>query len=196
MRRMLVGATLLGFLTIPAFAADPTVIAADTVDPARFGWDGAYAGLSIGYAWLKDTDDAFNPPLEDQGDDWNVGGHAGYLMQFGGLVVGAEVEATRLDIKYENFNFITVENSYALKGRAGYAIDRFLLSGHAGGVYATTNFMGLKDWGWTAGAGLDYAFTDNITVGAQYSHFAFDDFDGTLIDAKVDTVNARFGYKF
>jgi outer membrane immunogenic protein len=196
MRGILVGAAFIGLLNVPALAADPTVIPADSVDPARFGWDGAYLGLSVGYAWLSDVDESFDPPLHDQGEDWVVGGHAGYLVQFGGIVVGAEAEATRLDIQYENFNFITVENAFSVKARAGYAVERFLVSGHAGGVYATTNFLGLKDWGWTAGAGLDYAFTDNITFGAQYTHFGFEDFDGTLIDAKVDTVTARFGYKF
>lgn len=196
MRGFLAGAALLGLLNFPALAADPTVIPAETVEPSAFSWGGAYLGASFGYSWLKDVDNGFNPPLHDEGDDWVFGGHAGYLVEFGGIVVGAEVEATRLDIQYENFDFITVDDSFALKGRLGYAIDRFLVSGHAGGVYATTNFMDLKDWGWTAGAGLDYAFTDNITVGAQYSHFGFDDFDGTLIDAKVDTVTARFGYKF
>lgn len=196
MRGILFGAALSGLLSLPALAADPTVIPAESIDPARFSWDGAYVGLSVGHSWLKDVDEAYNPPLHDKGDDWIVGGHAGYRVQFGGLVIGAEAEASRLDIKYENFSFITVENAFELKGRAGYAVDRFLISGQAGGVYATTNFMGLKSWGWTAGAGLDYAFTDNITAGAQYSHYGFDDFDGTLIDARVDTVTARFGYKF
>ena len=196
MRAILVGATLLGLLAAPAFAADPAVIAADEVSPARFAWDGAYLGASIGYSWLKDVDYQFDPPLHDQGEDWVIGAHAGYLAQFGGIVVGAEVEAMRLDIQYEGFDFITIENAFVPKARVGYAIDRFLVSGHAGAVYATTNFMGLKDWGWAAGAGLDYAFTDNLTVGAQYSHYGFDGFDGTLIDAKIDTVTARFGYKF
>ncbi|GLS32542.1 outer membrane immunogenic protein [Mesorhizobium albiziae] len=178
-----------------ASAADPAVDIAPDVNPERFGWTGFYVGASAGYAWLKDVDNQFPVPLHDEGDDWVFGAHAGYLHGFGNFVVGAEVEAMRLDINYELLDFIKVNNSVALKARAGYAIDRFLITGHAGGVYATTN-VDLKDWGWVAGAGVDYALTDNVTVGGQYSHFGFDDFDGTQIDAKVDVLTARVGVKF
>ncbi|KFB08437.1 outer membrane protein [Nitratireductor basaltis] len=162
----------------------------------RFGWTGAYAGLSAGYGWLEDVDYAQTPPFPDEGEDWIFGAHAGYLHSFGNFVVGAEAEAMRLDINYEAYSFITVENSYAFKLRAGYAFDRFLLTGHAGAVYATTDFMGLEDWGWTAGAGIDYAVTDNIVVGAQYTHFEFEQFDTSMIDATLDLATIRIGYKF
>ncbi len=178
-----------------AFAADPAAIDAG-INPARFGWQGAYAGISGGYAWLKDVDRSFTPPLPDKGKDWNVGLYGGYLAEFGSFVAGAEFEANRLDIDYEFLSFITIESSYVLKARAGYAFDRFLVSGHAGGVYATTNFMGLKDWGWEAGVGIDYALTDNLVAGVQYSHYGFNNFDGTQIDAKIDLVSARLTYKF
>lgn len=175
-----------------AFAADPTV----GVDPARFGWQGAYVGIAGGYTWLKDVDNSFSPPIRDKGQDWLVGAYAGYLAQFGNFVVGGEAEANRLGVTYDLFNFITVENSYVVKARAGYAFDRFLVTGHAGGAYITTNFMGLKDWGWEAGAGVDYAVTDHLTVGAQYSHYGFTKFDGTLLDAHTDMLSGRVGYKF
>lgn len=166
------------------------------VEPARFGWDGAYVGGSIGYAWLDDIDYQFTPPLPDKGEDVIFGLHAGYNWQLGNLVFGAEVEAQRLDITYEFLDFITIDNAFAAKARAGYAFDRYLVTAHGGGVYATTNYMGLKDWGWTAGAGIDYAFTDNITLGAQYNHYEFKEFDGTQIDATIDLVTARVGLKF
>lgn len=175
-----------------ALAADPSA----GVDPARFGWQGAYVGVAGGYTWLRDVDHSFVPPIHDKGEDWLVGAYAGYLAQFGNFVVGAEAEANRLDVDYDFFNFITVQNSYVVKARAGYAFDRFLLTGHAGAAYITTNFMGLKDWGWEAGVGLDYALTDHLSVGAQYAHYGFSDFDGTKLDAEVDLVSARVGYRF
>ncbi|MGE0503525.1 MAG: outer membrane beta-barrel protein [Rhizobiaceae bacterium] len=180
-----------------AFAADPAIVVDAPAEPSpqRFGWDGVYFGASGGYAWLRDVDRQFNPPLEDQGEDWVFGGHIGYLFGFGNFVVGPEFEAMRLDIDYEVFNFITVDNSYAAKARFGYAWDRFLFTGHVGGVYATTN-VGLEDWGWTLGAGIDYAITDRLTVGGQYSRHIFKNFDGTQIDADVDVLTARFGVKF
>jgi outer membrane immunogenic protein len=181
-------------------AADIQEPVSPEISAERFGWTGAYIGASAGYGWLKDVDYApappFVAPLHDQGEDWVYGGYAGYLQQFGNFVVGAEAEAMKLDITYDNFNFITIKDSVALKGRAGYAWDRFLLTGHGGAVYARTNFMDLKDWGWTAGGGIDYALTDNLTVGAQYTHFDFSEFDGTKIDATIDLVTARVGIKF
>lgn len=182
-----------------ALAADAVSPAPD-IDPVRFGWTGFYVGASAGYAWLEDVDYAppagFPNPLYDQGDDWVFGGYAGYMYQWGDFVVGAEAEFMRLDITYEGFDFITIDNATSLKGRLGYAMDRTLFTGHLGGVYATTNYLDLKDWGWTAGIGVDYAITDNITVGGQYSHYGFTKFDGTMIDADIDLVTARVGVKF
>ncbi|HTV68167.1 MAG TPA: outer membrane beta-barrel protein [Rhizobiaceae bacterium] len=195
MRTVIAGLVFLLSSNAAVLAADPEIITAPDINAARFGWGGFYAGASLGYAWLNDVDYQFPVPLEDRGEDWVFGGHVGYMHGFGNFVAGAEFEATRLDIDYEVFNFITVENSYTVKARAGYAIDRFLISGHVGGTYATTN-VGLADWGWTAGAGLDYAITDNITVGAQYTHHGFKSFDGTMIDATLDVVTARVGLKF
>jgi outer membrane immunogenic protein len=177
-----------------AIAADLGPISPD-INPERFGWSGAYVGASVGYAWLSDADHAFVPPLEDQGDDWNFGGHVGYLQQFGSFVVGAEAEAQALDITYDTFSFIKVNNAYTLKGRAGVAFDRWLVSGHLGGSYLTTNIK-LHDWGWAGGAGIDYAVTDHLVLGAEYTHHWFDNFDGTLIDGHIDDVSARVSYKF
>lgn len=183
-----------------AMAADLIPSTSPDINPERFGWTGVYAGLSAGYGWLKDVDYAPPPPfvgpLHDKGEDWVFGGHAGYLYQFGNFVVGGEAEAMKLDITYEGFNFITIDYSAALKARAGVAWDRFLFSGHAGAVYASTNFNDLADWGWTAGANVDYALTDNWTVGAQYTHYDFTKFDGTQIDASINLVTARMGVKF
>lgn len=180
-----------------ALAADPEIIEAPKtdIDPARFGWSGGYVGLSAGYAWLRDVDRQFAPPLYDRGDDWIFGAHLGYLHGFGNFVAGAEVEATRLDINYELFNFIKVTDAVAVKARAGAAWNRFLFTGHLGAAHVNTN-VGLEDWGWVYGAGIDYALTDQFTLGAQYSRFSFKEFDNTRIDAEVDLLTARVGVKF
>lgn len=195
-RTVLTGIAVL-LLASAAQAADIKVIDAPDVDARRFGqWEGAYVGVSAGYGWLRDVMKVTTPFVYDQGEDWVIGAHAGYLRQYGDFVVGAEVEATRLDIDYDLANYITVENAYSAKLRAGYAVDRVLLSAHAGGVYSTTNFMGLKDWGWTAGFGVDYALTDKVTIGAQYSHYRFENFDKSQIDADINLVTGRIGIKF
>jgi len=200
MRRVVAGLVSLIVTTGAAMAADLEVIDAPEidateVDPARFGWGGVYGGVSGGYGWLNDVDRQFAVPLVDGGQDWVYGGHVGYLHEFNGGVVGAEFEAMKLDITYRKFNFITVDEGYTVKLRGGMAWDRLLATGNIGATYSTTN-IGLKGWGLALGVGLDYAVTDHITVGAQYTHHDFRRFAGTLIDATVDIATARVGFKF
>ena len=60
------------------------------------------------------------------------------------------------------------------RGRAGYAADRVLLYANAGGAFANvqTNFNGTTtshtQSGWTAGAGIEWAFADNWTAKVEY----------------------------
>jgi outer membrane immunogenic protein len=193
--RSLILTSILCAISTAALAADVPEQLSPDIEPERFGWTGIYAGASVGYAWLEDADHQFVPPLEDEGEDWNIGGHVGYLQQFGNFVVGVEGEAQALDINYETFDFIKINNAYTVKGRGGFAWDRFLFSGHVGGTYLTTN-IDLKDWGWVTGAGIDYAVTDHLVLGAQYSHHWFDEFDNTLIEGTLDVVSARASFKF
>jgi outer membrane immunogenic protein len=62
-----------------------------------------------------------------------------------------------------------------LRARAGYAWDRVLLYGTAGGAGANveTSLNGLPvqnngKFGWTAGGGLEWAFADNWTAKVEY----------------------------
>jgi len=70
------------------------------------------------------------------------------------------------------------------RGRFGYAWDRVLFYGTAGGAGANlqTSLSGLPvqnnaEFGWTAGAGLEVAFADNWTVKFEY---LFVDLVGTV----------------
>jgi outer membrane immunogenic protein len=110
----------------------------------------------------------------------------------------------------------------SLRLRAGFAIDRLLIYGTGGVAFADAElsstgreyddggFFGptLSDSddqtliGWTAGIGLEYAFTDNFTarVEGRYTDFGEDDFniDGQEIEAGFDQWAVRVGvsYKF
>jgi outer membrane immunogenic protein len=164
------------------------------IAPERFGWSSFYVGGSVGYGLLSDVDYSFAPPLVSEGKDWLFGVHAGYLHQFGNFVVGLEGEYQRLDIQFEGLP-VFAEDAWTIKARAGLAFDRWLITGHGGGSYVTTN-IGLEDWAWVAGVGVDYAVTDHIVLGASYSHMRSDSYDDTLIYARIDQFTARLGFKF
>lgn len=164
------------------------------ISPTPLDWGGLYMGISLGHGWLRDIDYSFTPPLRSSGEDVIFGFHFGYLRQFGAFVVGAEGEFIRLDINFEGYP-IDAEESFSAKARGGFAFHRFMATGHAGAVHAKTN-IGLEDWGWVVGAGMDYAITDNVIAGVNYDHMWFDRFDGTLIDARLDLLKARVTLKF
>ncbi len=110
----------------------------------------------------------------------------------------------------------------SLRLRAGFAIDRLLIYGTGGVAFADAEqsstgreyddggpvgptFSDSDDQtliGWTAGIGLEYAFTDNFTarVEGRYADFGEEDFniDGQEIEAGFDQWAVRVGvsYKF
>jgi outer membrane immunogenic protein len=62
-----------------------------------------------------------------------------------------------------------------VRGRAGWAIDRVLLYGTGGAAFAPVQagfnggpFQSTTQVGWTAGAGLEFAFAPNWTAKAEY----------------------------
>jgi outer membrane immunogenic protein len=127
-----------------------------------------------------------------------VGGTAGVNFQSGQIVFGIEGDWDWADISGTSTNttstfagcgfagaaacsFQTSSNWLAtVRGRVGYAFDRVMIyatgGGAAGDVKATftnpnTPFTGTTnstEWGWTAGAGVEAALTDNITARVEY----------------------------
>lgn len=178
-----------------AMAADaidyetPTPAPSYEVAPERFGWEGGYAGVQAGYGF----GDA------DPGDDPSGilgGGHAGYLFQFGQFVVGPEVD---IDASSVDGGDLDLDVLARAKLKAGYAVDRFLVSGTAGYVHAwgeDATAGDVNDGGLEVGAGLDFAATDNIVVGSDYMYHNFGEFDDTGSDTSLHTIRARLSYKF
>ena len=122
-------------------------------------------------------------------DGWLLGGFAGYNYQFGsGLVLGAEADIEWTDLNHDGsaagIDFSAdMRWDGSIRSRIGYAFDRALIYGTSG--LAVGGFHGELDpgpdnsnteWGWTIGAGLDYAFTDRIFGRAEYR---FTDFSGS-----------------
>ena len=188
--------------------AEPMVF--DPVVPvaAGFNWTGGYAGAQLGYGNLELGGDANGDGIEDATDDaifdafgdadGAIGGvYGGYLYDFGSFVAGGELALNGTNMEFDN-NAGSIDSLHQLKAKVGYDAGRTLFYGVGGLAYADADINGVEysDTGYVVGLGVDYAVTDNVTIGAEVDYNGFDDFDDSGIDADVTTVQARVGYKF
>lgn len=155
-----------------------------TIVDYGFNWTGAYVGANIGNRWVRD---AVTPRAGGRYslDSSSIAGglQAGYLFQTGRFVYGAEVDATYGDnAKTRGVPggrvSAALDWSASARGRAGVALDRVLVYGTAGvgiaGFESTGRGGGASAKksdtavGWTAGGGLEYAVTKNVSVRGEY----------------------------
>lgn len=177
-------------IATPALAADLSPL---PTEPAAYTWTGLYVGAEAGYAWGNSTYDGAGSPagppfistsLDPKGGFG--GAYVGYNYQFNGnYVVGVEADANFADVKGDNtfavFPGVVASGDLEWFGsarlRAGYAFDRllpFVTGGVAIGRYSGTENGALENSetmvGWTAGAGLEYAVTDNLIARVEYRY--------------------------
>jgi outer membrane immunogenic protein len=183
MHKLLLASAALA-LAGPAVAADlpraPEPLAPSAaIAPGAFSWTGFYVGLNAGYGFSGSFSNDANLGL-GSGDGFTGGLQAGYnyqFNQFDPLVVGIEGE-----VDYANIFASAGDARGDLNWRAsitpriGYAFDRLMpyVKGGAafGDVKIDTGFGSDTNvlWGWTAGLGVEYAFTDNLSVRAEYNY--------------------------
>jgi outer membrane immunogenic protein len=187
----------------PALAADlpappPPQAPAAYVPVAApvYNWGGVYVGINGGYGFGNsnwDFSSIVGFPASTGNFDINgplVGGTIGANFQTGQFVFGVEADGDWTDIKGSAgvCNPFTCQTSNdwlaTLRGRVGYAIDRVLFYGTAGGAAGDVKatFSGTfpapvgafsissnsSEFGWTAGAGVEYAVTNNLTAKVEY----------------------------
>lgn len=175
------------------FAADlstPYQPSAAVYSPASaFNWSGFYVGANAGYGWAEMSDNLGGPVQRLQGALGALGGvQVGYNYDFGGFVLGVEGDLQVSGMKYtETLAGVTgtfsVDQFGTLRARAGLAADRFLpyvtgglavANGHININGAGANYDESKvSVGWTVGAGVEFAATDNITLKAEYLYADF-----------------------
>lgn len=182
------------FLTSAALAALTGVAAAADLPPrmatkaapyaAAYDWSGVYAGVVAGGGWGKSkwTDIATGTSSGDINMSGGlVGATAGFNVQSGALVWGAEADMAWAGIKGRTTNanctgFCETGASAfgTLRGRLGVASDRLLAYATAGLAVARikaqeqgTSASAYKA-GWTAGAGLEYALGGAWSVKGEY----------------------------
>jgi outer membrane immunogenic protein len=196
MKRMLFAGAVLLAATGSTLAADlppsmppppPRAPAAYVpVAPPMYNWGGIYIGLNGGYGF--GSSDWSSAATASSTGNFNVqgavaGGTFGANFQTGQFVFGIEGDGDWSDIKgsASSTNLVCAGCQTAntwlatLRARAGVAWDRVLIFGTAGGAAGTINTSGTgitsgsnTEFGWTAGGGLEFGITDNLTAKVEY----------------------------
>ena len=142
-----------------------------------------------------------------------AGGTVGCNYQFGNIVIGIEGDdswtniggSANLVAPFRTTDVVATNQGWiaTYRGRIGYAWDRVLVYATGGG--ATTNIgVNLCDptfgcvnssqtvTGWAAGAGIEYAFWQNLSVKLEYLHLDFGTtYFGRLVPSPGFTFLAR-----
>jgi outer membrane immunogenic protein len=207
-----------------ALAADlevaPPPPPVEDLRPATYDWSGAYAGLLIGASCIDGTltENVAGPPAstivwENSGCGWKGGALAGYNHQMDDIVLGFEADWMRSNYLAENrdigptsaadFEF-GFDHEITLRARAGLAMDDTLLFVTGGGAWArgavhqvggsTFGTVRGDQWGWTIGAGVEHAVTDQFRLKLDYlyTNFGKGDYTEACCDLDIDIDNHEF----
>ena len=154
--------------------------------------------------------------FEDDDDDGFVGGgQIGYNYQFGTFVVGLEADLQWADLggsdgaatfpaQWAVYDFEPagaaggIDWFGTVRARLGVAFDRALIYATGGFAYGGSDddndFFSNDDdvrTGWTLGAGVEYAFTNNLTAGIEGLWVNLDEDDnGTFIGSSIPVAGA------
>jgi outer membrane immunogenic protein len=234
MNRILIAGAFALALGGPVLAADlpppaaPPPRAPATYVPAPapyYNWGGIYFGVNGGGVF---GNSAWNVPAPGVATGnftttgFLVGGTLGANFQAGAFVFGVEG-----DFDWDNLSGNTSAGSCGIapiascttaqnylgtaRARVGYAWDRILLYGTGGGAFGNikasatgTGNSNSNNFGWTAGAGIEFAFAQNWTAKAEYLYVSLQNGScsaancGVSIPVSLNENIARIGvnYKF
>jgi len=175
--------------------------------PPVFSWTGFYVGVNGGWGGTSGGGDLGSPT------GGLVGGTVGYNYQIGQFVAGLEGDWDWADINKSGSNGTAgaysnkIDSLVTARARAGVALDRALLyvtAGYAGAddkVSAAIPGVSSTDWrsGGAFGAGVEYAFTNNISAKAEYIYAPFESktyASGVKSNLDLSLVRAGLNYKF
>jgi outer membrane immunogenic protein len=178
-----------------------------------YNWSGVYVGINGGWGWgnanwtaspVGSFGGATGSPHDNGGV---VGGTLGVNWQASAFVFGLEGDwdysgintGTTASLCTFSGNCQTGNNWLATaRGRVGYAADRVLFYATGGGAFANvqTNFNGTTtshtQSGWTAGAGIEWAFADNWTAKIEYLYVDLGNTNVTCANATCLTASGGF----
>ncbi|MGC1778575.1 MAG: outer membrane protein [Xanthobacteraceae bacterium] len=224
-----------------AFAASGQALAADlpqagppppqapvayipTVAPV-YNWGGIYFGVNGGYGFgsSQQSDAAGTSTGTFNTSGFLVGGTIGANFQTDAFVFGIEgdfdgswmqgTSGTANCVSGGVLSQCETKNSWlsTVRARVGYAADRVLFYGTAGGAFgnieqgasnaANSSFASASKAGWTAGAGIEAAFADNWTARVEYlfvdlSNATFNTVPATTVKFDASLIRLGVDYKF
>ncbi|MDI4232249.1 MULTISPECIES: outer membrane beta-barrel protein [unclassified Bradyrhizobium] len=240
MKKFLLGTVALVALAAPASAADlaarPYVKAPPAPVAVVYDWTGFYIGGNGGWGTSRNRWDVLGfSDGSHNADGGTAGGQIGYRWQMGTWVFGVEGQGNWADFKGSNISLLTgidtnetrVDAFGLITGQIGYAANNvlFYVKGGAAVVadryrvrdaftgFPITNDINDTRWGASVGAGIEYGFAPNWSVGAEYNHiflgnrsydFINNGFAGPAgslfatenIKQDIDLVTVRVNYKF
>jgi outer membrane immunogenic protein len=206
MKRLFLTATGLFALATSAFAADLPVAtkAPPYMAPVIFSWTGCYIGVEGGGNWGRSSQTATTTPAPGVPITGNfnlsggiAGGTIGCNYQVSNIVVGIENDyswtnkngsAAGLPPAFTSISSTKEKWIDTLRGRVGFAWDRFMIYGTAGAAFAGTSVTVVDPvlgtatnsqtrTGWTAGIGGEYAVLADswgaVSVKLEYLHADF-----------------------
>ena len=180
--------------------APPPMVKAPVYAAPPFSWTGFYIGGNIGYGWGDAsgtmTVGPFSGPISGSGSGVLGGVQAGYNWQMGAFVVGVETDFQGTGADGTMRGTLapgavpvtgTTETPWfgTIRGRLGYAADRWLFYVTGGGAYSENKVSGTRGavpfsasavgWSWTVGGGVETALTNNWSVKGEYLYIGAPD---------------------
>jgi outer membrane immunogenic protein len=212
-----------------ASAADirqpPPAVKAPAFVAPLFTWTGFYIGGNLGYGW-SDRSGTFTiaparGPVSGEADGIIGGVQVGYNWQMGAFVIGIETDFQGSGIEGNVSGRLVpgpvavngkISNEWfgTIRGRLGYAVDRWLFYFTGGGAYSHTKFSGVAGgvpfssastgWSWTVGGGVETALAANWSIKGEYLYIAKPDNlpvpAGTRFSGDIDSHVIRLGVNY
>ena len=161
-------------------------------------WDGAFIGAFAGYGWgtLNDETGIVAAGTEYDSEGWQLGVTAGYNFTVSeALVAGIVADVAWADINGEDTTdgvSYTTDWTGSIRGRLGIDAGAFLPYVTAGVAFANNTLSdgAFEDTqvhtGWTAGAGVEFAVADNVSLDLQYRYSDYGSKTYTLDTTEID----------
>jgi len=161
--------------------------------PVVYNWTGFYVGINAGYGTGSSnwTDGLLGATGSFPTSGFLAGGTVGANYQIGQVVFGIEGDGDWTNLNGNSGltcgaiaavvsppDSCQTQSEWlaTVRGRLGYAFDRFLFYGTAGAAFGNvqtglnppSTFDSAIEAGWTVGAGVEFAISPNLTAKVEY----------------------------